>query len=86
MQTLEWSIKRSYPFESMVYGARSLFYKGNFLIFGGYGTSGPLNRIASYNSETDEWNQIGEMKSKRPYTSVIEDNNEFHCRGFVHKW
>ena len=65
----------------MVYGARSLFYRGNFLTFGGYGTSGPLNRIASYSPETDEWNQIGEMKSKRPYTSVLEDSNEFLIAG-----
>ena len=65
----------------MIYGARSLFYKDYFLTFGGYGTSGPLNRIASYNLETDDWNQIGEMKSKRPYASVFEDNNEFLIAG-----
>ena len=65
----------------MIYGARSLSYKDCFLTFGGYGTSGPLSRIASYKPEIDEWNQIGEMKSKRPYTSVLEDSNEFLIAG-----
>ena len=65
----------------MIYGARSLFFNEHFLTFGGYGTSGPLNRIASYSPETDEWSQIGVMKSKRPYTAVIEYNNEFLIAG-----
>ena len=77
LSTLQWSVKTPYEFDTRIYGARSLYHQGKFLIFGGEGSSGPSNRIDSFDPLTNTWNSLGQLKSKRSYTSVIEKNNEF---------
>ena len=71
---------------SRIYGARSLYYKGSFLVFGG--TSGTTNndskRIAAYTPTIDNWTEIGFMKSGRSWTSAINFGDEFLIIGALY--
>ena len=79
VNTWKWSTKKPYPYAPIIYGARSLYYKGSFLVFGG--TSGSTNddskRIAAYTQTIDNWTEIGFMKSGRSWTSAINFGDEF---------
>ena len=77
LSTLQWSVKLPYQYDTRICGARSLYHKGKFLIFGGSGSSGVTNRIDSFDPSRNSWSSVGELKSKRDYTTVIEKNNEF---------
>ena len=77
MSTLQWSAKMPYKFDTQIFGARSLYYKQNFVIFGGWGSFDYSNRIDLFDPSANTWSPLGELKSKRCYTSVIEKNNEF---------
>ena len=78
VKTWEWITRKPYPFESQIYGARSLYYQGSFLVFGGTGEiDNELKRIAAYTPKINKWTEIGFMKSGRSYTSAISFDEEF---------
>ena len=72
--SLKWETKKQYPYKTWIYAARSLFYRDQFITFGGVPSR---NRIAAYNPKTDNWSTLGAMKTKRSYTSVIQIEDEF---------
>ena len=79
VKTWKWTTRKPYPYMSKIYAARSLYYKGSFLVFGGtdYNTNYDSMRIAAYTPTTDSWTERGFMKSGRSYTSVINFGDEF---------
>ena len=79
--TLKWATKKQYPYKTWIYAARSLFYRDQFITFGGVPSR---NRIAAYNPKTDDWSTLGAMKTKRSYTSVIQIKDEFLIVGGYH--
>ena len=76
-ETLKWSVKSPYPYASQIRGVRSLYYQGRFFTFGGYTNNGCSNRIDAFDPSQNGWFSVGQMKSKRHHTSVIESNDEF---------
>ena len=84
VNTWKWSTKKPYPYESSIYGARSLYYKGSFLVFGGELENGQLTRIAAYTPTIENWTEIGFMKSGRSYTSAINSGDEFLIIGALY--
>ena len=86
VKTWKWTTKKSYPYESKIYGARSLYYKGSFLVFGGNGGKhgDDFKRIAAYTPTIDNWTEIGFMKSGRSYTSAINFGDEFLIIGALY--
>ena len=84
LSTLQWSVKTPYQFDTRTSGACSLYHQGKFLIFGGWGSSEVSNRIDSFDPSANTWTSIGQLRSKRSYTSVIEKNNEFLIVGALY--
>ena len=84
VKTWKWTTKKRYPYESKIYGARSLYYKGSFLVFGGHLGQEPTSRIAAYTPTTNNWTEIGFMKSGRSWTSVINFDDEFLIIGALY--
>ena len=73
-----------YKFDTQIFGARSLYHQQNFVIFGGWGSFDYSNRIDLFDPSANTWSPLGELKSKRCYTSVIEKNNEFLIVGALY--
>ena len=77
VDTLKWSVRESYPFSKRIYGARSIFHKELFLVFGGGDGDYSFPEITGFNSRTNVWSIVGKMNSARRFTSVIERNGEY---------
>ena len=60
-----WEERASYPFNSQIYDAVPIYYKGEFILFGGCSYSSHF--IDSYNPTTDQWKQRGQLLTPRQY-------------------
>ena len=75
--TLMWTTKNQYPYETKIYAVRSLFHLGRFITFGGTNGGPDLATVAAYNPQSDEWSLLGQMNIARSWTSVVETDNTF---------
>ena len=78
--TWQWTVKASYPFETRITRARTLYHNGHFFTFGGYGYD-HLSRIASYSPSTNTWTYRGRLRTPRNGAGVIWSHDAFIVMG-----
>ena len=82
LTTWTWETKSSYPFESQISGAPSLYVNQRFMLFGGQTGHTFLSRIAAYDPRKDEWTTEGHLLSPRALHGVINvADNSFIIMG-----
>ena len=81
LSTNKWTVRSNYDFERQIYSAKSLYNRGQFIVFGGYNGYDPLSRVAAYNPKTNKWKSLGNMNSARSVAAVIFKNDEYFIAG-----
>ena len=85
LDSWKWEERRDYPYQEYTYWATSIYFNGQFIIFGGDVEINSRKRIDSYTPATDEWSALGQMKSARLYGHglFILQNDIFVVGGYI---
>ena len=75
--TWKWKVRKSYPYDKQIYRARSVYYEDKFVVFGGMTTKGESSLVTAFIPASNSWQKLGNLKSKRADTAVIEINHKF---------
>ena len=73
----KWKVRKSYPYDKQIYRARSVYYEDKFIVFGGMTTKGESSLVTAFIPASNSWQKLGNLKSKRADTAVIEIYHKF---------